>query len=154
LRTLVALVALAAALAAAPAGLAKSFTLPQADVTVQLERDGSVAVDERITFDFAGAFSGAFREIPLREGESIDRVVVGEGEQAYRPGASAEIGSFGLPGSFGVEQLDGRLRIVWHYSASFEQRSTGCAGSPSRTTTSWTSTSRSGATSGRPASAG
>src|ERR671910_474132 len=59
---------LLAALALAGDAAAKSFTLPAADVTVQLQEDGSVIVDEVIAFEFAGDFSGAFREIPLREG--------------------------------------------------------------------------------------
>jgi hypothetical protein len=36
-------------------------------------------VREQITFDFSGDFSGAYRDIPLREGESIDEFGVSEG---------------------------------------------------------------------------
>jgi uncharacterized membrane protein len=85
-------------------------------------RDGSLVVDENITYSFSGGFSGAFREIALREGESIDEVAVFEGGQRYRPGAAAELGSPGSPGTFGTTQTDKGLRIVWHYQASSEER--------------------------------
>ena len=69
------LVALAAALLllvpAAPAS-AKSFTLPQADVTVRVASDGGINVREEITFDFFGPFSGGYRDIPLRDGDPAD----------------------------------------------------------------------------------
>ena len=76
-----------------------------------------------IAFDFAGDFSGAFREIPLRDGETLDQVAVSEGNKAYSPGASAELGSAGAPGTFGTTQTDKGVRIVWHFQAQSEQRS-------------------------------
>src|SRR6187549_1705786 len=66
---------------------AKFFTLPDANVVVQIEDDGTLAVDELITFSFSGEFSGAFREIPLRDGETITDVAVSEGDVEYAPGA-------------------------------------------------------------------
>jgi uncharacterized membrane protein len=79
-------------------------------------------VREQITFDFAGSFSGAYRDIPMRTGESITKVSVSEGATVYRPGANTELGGFGLPDSFGVTDIDGGLRIVWHYGATDERR--------------------------------
>ena len=76
-----------------------------------------------ITFDFSGDFTGAFREIPLREGETISEVGVSDGETSYKPGASAEVPSEGAPGTFGTKETDKGLRIVWHYQASNETRS-------------------------------
>ena len=101
---------------------AKSYSLPAADVAVQIQPDGSLLVQERITFDFSGDFSGAYRDIPLRAGESIDKVGVSEGGDEYIPGANTELGSFGVPGSFGVEQSSKLVRIVWHYRALDERR--------------------------------
>src|SRR5688500_2595342 len=115
--------AVAAALVVAGEATAQSFTLPSADVVVQVAQDGSLIVDEVISFEFSGDFSGAFREIPLREGETILEVGVSEGEIAYKPGASAELGSAGAPGTFGTTQTDKGLRVVWHYQASNELRS-------------------------------
>ena len=45
-----------------------------------------------------------------------------EGGQTYQAGAPTELGSFGLPGSFGVADLGDRTRIVWHYGAQNEIR--------------------------------
>ncbi|TML13981.1 MAG: DUF2207 domain-containing protein, partial [Actinobacteria bacterium] len=112
------LLAVAAAALLSPAtGYAKSYSLPGADVAVQIHSDGSLLVREQITFDFSGDFSGAYRDIPLRPGESIDDVGVSEGSDEYIPGANTELGSFGVPGSFGVELGSKRVRIVWHYRA-------------------------------------
>ncbi|HXV58397.1 MAG TPA: DUF2207 domain-containing protein, partial [Gaiellaceae bacterium] len=89
---------------------------------MEVEDDGALAVEEEITFSFSGGFSGAYREIPLREGESVTDVAVEEDGRPYRPGASAEIGSEGAPGTFGVAELEDGVRIVWHYRAAFEAR--------------------------------
>ncbi|HVD49906.1 MAG TPA: DUF2207 domain-containing protein, partial [Gaiellaceae bacterium] len=90
----------------APDAAAKSFALPASDVQARVEPDGAVVVTERITFRFDGPFEGAFREIPLRAGESLDRITVAEGGRSYRPGASAELGSSGAPDTFGVTQTN------------------------------------------------
>ena len=79
-------------------------------------------MQERITFDYSGDFSGAYRDIPLRSGESIGQIGVSEGDDEYIPGANTELGSFGVPGSFGVEQTSKLVRIVWHYRATDERR--------------------------------
>ena len=89
---------------------------------MHIQSDGSLLVREQIAFDFSGDFSGAYRDIPLREGESIDNVGVSEGSDEYIPGASTELGSFGVPGSYGVETSSKRVRIVWHYRAQDERR--------------------------------
>ena len=117
------LVAVLAALALTGDAAAKSFALPAADVVVRVAPDGSLVIDEVITFAFDGDFSGAFREIPLRDGESIDQIAVSENDVQYRPGASAELGSTGEPGTFGTTETDKGVRIVWHYRARSEQRS-------------------------------
>jgi hypothetical protein len=121
---------------------------------VRVAPDGALLVNERITFDFSGPFSGAYRDIPLRSGETIDHVGVGEGGRPYRPGGDTELGSVDKPGTYGVERRRDRVRVV---SGTIARRTsdgrsrsgTGSAGSRSPTTTSSTSTSRSGAASGR-----
>ncbi len=124
MRVRAALLAAAVLLAGATAerAPAKSFSLPAADVTARVLPDGSLAVEEDITFSFDGAFTGGFREIPLREGETIDGISVQEGRRPYRPGASAELGSSGDPGTFGVAELEGAVRVVWHYAAVSQAR--------------------------------
>lgn len=161
----------------------RSYGLPTAHVSIQLRADGSADVVERITFDFVGSFTGAFRDIPMRRGDKIDHVVVCDavdgifvlprnmkmpdvhnlsprsarivideyasayskmnrknanntrcpaGMKSYIPGASTELGSNGIPGSFGTkvlknphgddEQIPRVKRIVWHFDAGNELR--------------------------------
>ena len=52
----------------------------------------------------------------------IQDVFVAEEDTRYSPGASAELGSSGSPGTFGTSRIDGGLRIVWHYGAFSEVR--------------------------------
>jgi hypothetical protein len=89
------------ALLAAREAAAKSFYLPAADVHVTVEPDGTLAIEERITFFFDGSFTGAYRDIQLRDGERISEVSVAEGGVRYSPGASAELGSSGAPNTYG-----------------------------------------------------
>ncbi len=116
------LVAALAALAFTGIAGAKSFTLPEARVAVQVTTDGSLVVDEFITYAFNGPFTGGYRDIPLRAGESVDQVRVSESGQAYRPGGCTELGCADAAGSFGVAIGPGNVRVVWHYQASDELR--------------------------------
>ena len=78
-----------------------------------------------IAFSFVGDFSGAYREIPLRKGESVDQVFVAEGDRQYTSGACAELQCAGSPGTFGTTTTGKGIRIVWHYRAANEPRSVG-----------------------------
>jgi uncharacterized membrane protein len=100
----------------------KSFELPWAGVVADVQPDGSVLVTEKITYDFSGSFEGGYREIPLKDGMSVTDVSVSEGGTKYSPGASAELGSSGAPGTYGTANLGNAYRIVWHYRASDEER--------------------------------
>ena len=121
-RTLALAAAAVAALTLTGVAQAKSFDLPQANVAVQVSKDGSLLVDEDITFAFSGPFSGAYRDIPLRSGESIDQIAVTEGGQSYRPGGCVELGCSDSPGTFGTTRVGDVQRIVWHYQASDQLR--------------------------------
>src|SRR5688500_16289015 len=67
---------------------AKEYTLPEAHITARVLPDGSVRVTEQLTYDFSGPFSGAYREIPLDDIDSVERVRVRDlGGRPYRPGA-------------------------------------------------------------------
>jgi uncharacterized membrane protein len=101
---------------------AKSFTLPKADVVADVQPDGSVVITENITYDFSGSFEGGYREIPLKDGMSVSDVSVSENGSQYAPGASAELGSSGAPGTYGTANLGNAYRIVWHYRATDEER--------------------------------
>ncbi len=98
--------------------LAKSLDLPEADVTLDIQTDGTVQVTERITYTFDGAYSGAYREIPVRSGERIAGIAVSDAVHGdYAPGACTDLGCSSPAGTFGVRDLGGRTRVVWHYSA-------------------------------------
>ncbi len=86
----------------ATAALAKSFWIANADVTVVVDEDGSLLVTELLTFDFSGDFSGAYRDIPLRPGERIAVVSVGDEGGSYAIGGCTSLGCFSPAGMYGV----------------------------------------------------
>ena len=85
-------------------------------------KNGALRVRERIQYAFSGPFTGGYREIPLREGETITGVSVRENGQVYRPGGCTELGCSSPAGTFGVADVGSRTRIVWHYQATDEVR--------------------------------
>ncbi len=111
-----------AALGLAAAAGAKDYRLPNTDVRVEVGGDGTLTVAESITFAYSGPFSGAYRDIPLRRGETIDDISITERGTAYRPGGCTTLGCTDAPGTFGVERTSSRARVVWHYSAQDEAR--------------------------------
>ncbi|HEY7380987.1 MAG TPA: DUF2207 domain-containing protein, partial [Gaiella sp.] len=126
-RTLRRLLALAGALALvaaanAPAADARSYSLEQADVQVRVEPDGSLRVEERITVAFVGSYTFGYRDIRHRDRETVDDVSVLEGSTVFGPGAPMELEPGGPPGTFGTQERDGRLRVVWRFQATDETR--------------------------------
>jgi hypothetical protein len=108
-------------------GTGKYYRLTHAVVDGTLGNDGALTVSERITFEFHGNFSGAFRDIPLADNQTFEEIGVREGGTDYDSGASTELGGFGLPDTFGAvaaRDENGKrvVRIVWHYSATDEVR--------------------------------
>ena len=114
----------AVALVVAPAAdaFAKDFDLTNAEIVVELQSDGSVLVTEHITFDFDGSFSGGFRDIPLRAGETIADIAVSEGPVSYALGGCTQLGCRDRAATYGTADLDDAARIVWHYAAFDEAR--------------------------------
>ncbi len=113
--------AVAIAATAAPA-VAKSYWMDSATVHIDLQNDGSLLITEELEFAFDGEFRGAFRDIPLRSGESITNLRVFEGGTEFTPGAPTALGSDGDPNTFGLEHRGDTVRIVWHYRAADENR--------------------------------
>lgn len=105
----------------APSGDPKAYDVQHADVTVDVQPDASLLVTERLTFEYSGSFSGAYRDIPLQQGvEMSDITLADRVEGTYRPGGSTMLGSSDDPGKVGTEDLkgdggQGGKRIVWHY---------------------------------------
>ena len=79
-------------------GAGKFYRLTHAQVDGTLGSDGALTVSERITFEFHGNFSGAYRDIPLPDNQTFEEIGVREGATDYGSGASTELGGFGLPG--------------------------------------------------------
>ena len=112
-----------AALALTGVAQAQTYELVSSDVQATVRPDGSVAVDEAITVAFSGSFTYGFREIPLRSGERIDEIGVTESGRAFQPGASTDVEPGEPPGTFGTEDLGGRMRVVWRFTSDgFAQR--------------------------------
>ena len=84
-------VVVALALAAAGTARAGSFSLISADVGIDVRSNGSLGVSERIEVAFDGAFHYGYRDIPLREGESLENVTVAEGGRAYSRGSRTDL---------------------------------------------------------------
>ncbi len=101
---------------------AKSYTIDSADTDIVVNDDASLSVTERITYDFSGSFSGAYRDIPLRQGESISHVTVRDAGGTYQLGGCVELGCHSPEGTYGITSIPGYARIVWHYQASDEHR--------------------------------
>ena len=116
-RALFAAAAIAAIVLLLPAA-ARAYDLPNAGVSVKVAPNGSLLVAERITI--GGAYHGAYRDIPLRRGESIDLIQVSEGNTKYVRGGSTRLGSIGTPDTFNYETTVNRMRIVWHFEAAGE----------------------------------
>ncbi|MCB1247105.1 MAG: DUF2207 domain-containing protein, partial [Acidimicrobiia bacterium] len=97
---------------------AKSFWIDHADVDVTVRDDGALIVTENITFDFSGSFSGAYRDIPIRPGETISDIVVSDAGGPYRLGGCTDLGCFSPAGTYGYVQYLDVVRIVWHHDST------------------------------------
>ena len=100
---------------------ADSFSLLQADVAVDVQTDGSLGVSERLEVAFSGDFFFGYRDIPLREGESLVNPSVAERGVAFVRGNQTSLEP-GQPGTFGVERRGDTARIVWYFNARDQTR--------------------------------
>lgn len=97
--------------------LAKSYEMAGADVDIVVESDGSLLIVESLTYDFDGSFSGAYRDIPLKWGETFEFIGVADESGQYRAGGCTVLGCFSPAGTYGVEMSPGLARIVWHHDS-------------------------------------
>lgn len=86
----------------------KSYRAERFDVTVDVRPDGSLLVNETVTFNFTGGpFSFVFREIPTDHTDGITEIVAGVDGVAWPRGTG--------PGE--VEISGGNpIEVVWHLS--------------------------------------
>ncbi len=108
-------------------GTTKDFDITDANIRVELQDDAGLRISETLEFHYHGGnFTGAYRDIPLRNGAKITGVTVFEGDRRYRPGGNTALGSFDRPGTFGttpIPRSEGEgLRVVWHYDKTDTER--------------------------------
>ena len=99
-------------------GTPKDFDISTATTRVKLQDDASLRVSENLEFHYhGGSFTGAYRDIPLRDGAEITGVTVFEGDERYQPGGNTRLGSSDRPGTFGTTETPdyNGVRVVWHY---------------------------------------
>ena len=89
---------------------------------MRVASDGGVNVREEITFDFFGPFSGGYRDIPLRDGETHRPRLGRRGRRPLRAGRLDDARHPGPAGQFGAAVVDGKMRIVWRYQAINQRR--------------------------------
>ncbi len=95
----------------------KSYSVESIDVDATVRPDGALRVVERITYNFSGSYSFAFREIPLKPGEELHDIEVADGGVTFLPSASKS------PGTYSVSRNGSTRTITWYYSAQDEKRS-------------------------------
>ncbi|HET9460932.1 MAG TPA: DUF2207 domain-containing protein [Gaiellaceae bacterium] len=110
-----------ASLALPGAAYADSFSLISADVAVDVQPDGSLGVSERLEVAFSGDFHFGYRDIPLRDGETLLLPSVAERGVAYAQGTNTELAP-GAPRTFGVVRRGDGIRIVWYFQARDQTR--------------------------------
>ena len=52
------------------------YVINSADVFVDVKDDGLLSINESYVYNFKGQYNGVYREIPLKEGESIENLYV------------------------------------------------------------------------------
>ena len=110
-----------AALVFPAAARAASFSLLSADVAVDVQPDGALGISERLEVAFSGDFHFGYRDIPLREGESLILPSVAERGIGYRQGTQTDLAP-GSPGTFGVTRHGSGMRVVWYFDARDQTR--------------------------------
>lgn len=98
--------------------VAKSFSIAGAEIEVVVEDDGALHITEFLTYDFSGSFSGAYRDIPLKFGETFEFISVGDEGGTYDPGGCAWLGCSSPAGMYGLDLTTGQARVVWHHSSN------------------------------------
>jgi uncharacterized membrane protein len=100
----------------------KKFDVSGANVDVRVQPDATLRITEQLNFRFSDhSFTGAYRDIAVQPGAELSGFAVADDafNGNYEPGASASLGSYGTPHSFGTELIDQgnsrTQRIVWHY---------------------------------------
>ena len=89
---------------------AKSYSLEKAELYYKIQQDASVTVEERITFNFSGSFSYAYRTFPSGSYEI-------QYFEVYDISSGREVKL-----SVDKSYESGREKYTWHYSATNERK--------------------------------
>ena len=89
---------------------AKSYYIQNADIVVDINKDGSFNVSESLTFSFSGCFTYAFRKIPSEN--SYENTIFIEGVSVSVEGVN----------SFTTTLDSGYQNIRWEYNACDESK--------------------------------
>jgi uncharacterized membrane protein len=95
---------------------AKSYRIPDIHVQVEASPAGEMFFSEELTYDFDGSFSFAYRDIPLKSGESISDVVVSETGRSFASSTNKQ------PRTFFTTKSDNTVRVTWYFDAANETR--------------------------------
>ncbi len=52
----------------------RSYSIPRANIDLFIQEDGTLQVRETLYYSFSGTYNGIFRDIPLKNGESIENL--------------------------------------------------------------------------------
>ena len=91
---------------------AKSYSVSDLHLRVEVNSGGEMFVEEEITYDFSGSFSFAYRDIPLKSGESVSDVVVSETGRSFTNTTNKQ------PRTFFTTKSDSTVRVTWYFDAS------------------------------------
>lgn len=95
---------------------AKSYSIPEIRVEVDIRPDGTIQVTEYRTYVYDGSFSWADYRLPLVGFSSIKDLRISEGDTPFINENSEQ------PGTFMVQRGDGQIRMQWFYEAEDETR--------------------------------
>ena len=68
----------------------RSLYWERIEVEIEVLKDGSLAIAERLEYVFDGAWRGGYRVLSLDKLDSISDIEMGEGEQRYQAGGLAK----------------------------------------------------------------
>ncbi len=97
-------------------GHAKDYSIPEIEVEVQINPDGTLRLTQHYTYVFDGDFSWANVELKKSGFSAIRDIQVSEGGQHFTNRNSED------PGTFLVEESDEAFNIKWFYEAEDEER--------------------------------
>lgn len=95
---------------------AKEYSIPELNIEVQINEDGTVTITEHRTYFFEGNYSWANYRLPKSGYSAIKSIQVLEGQTAFTNINTEE------PGTFLVEESDEDFNIKWFYDAEDEER--------------------------------